>query len=89
MLVTHAGVYEGAYLVTLLYCQGKYSHCIRLLRLMDLKWERWLFKCSESTYDFMTFLSNYDFQTVELYRAHNLFPEDLKDVFKVVHLQNF
>lgn len=49
---------------------------------MDLKWERSLFKCLESTYDFMTYLSNYDFQTVELYRAHNLFPEDLKDDVK-------
>lgn len=81
MLVTHAGVYEGAYLATLWYCQGKYSHCIRFLRFMDLKWERSLFKCLESTDDFMTFLSYnyYDFQTVELYRANNLFPEDLKD----------
>lgn len=79
MLVTHAGVYEGAYLATLWYCQGKYSHCIRLLRFMNLKWYRWLSKCLESTYDFMTFLSNYDHHTVELYRAHNLFPEDLKD----------
>lgn len=81
MLVTHAGVYEGAYLATLWYCHGKYCHCIRLLRFMDLKWERSLdlFEYLKPTCDLMTILSNFEFSTVELYRAHNLFPEDLKD----------
>lgn len=81
MLATHAGVYEGAYLATLWYCHGKYRHCIRLLRNMDLKGDRShdIMKILKSTSDFTTCISIFDFKTVALYRAHNLFPEDLKD----------
>lgn len=79
MLVTHAGVYEGAYLATLWFCRGKYFNCIRLLRSMDLKLERSLDSgYLKSTSDFMTRLSIFDFKTVALSRAHNFFPEDLK-----------
>lgn len=72
MLVTYAGVYEGAYLATLWFCHGKYFNCIRLLRFM----ERSL--ASGCLSDFMTRLSIFDFKTVALHRAHNYFPEDLK-----------
>lgn len=79
MLVTHTGVYEGAYLATLWFCHGKCFDCIRLLRFMDLKLECSLgTECFKLTSNFMTRLSNFDFKVVALNRGQKFFPEDLK-----------
>lgn len=78
MLFTHAGVYSCAFLATLWYCQGEYFRCLGLLfsalnnSLFDLRYV-------ESTYNFTPFLSDIISETVELYRASNLYPKDLKD----------
>lgn len=84
MLFMNAAVFAGVYLATLWYCRGKYVRCIELLydmrhRLESIYSQRTL-ENIESPRDYITLLRNEKFQTVELYRASNLFPKDLQKV---------
>lgn len=78
MLFAHAGGYSCAYLATLWYCQGEYFRCLRLI-FSALINSPFVLGSVESTYDFKSFLSNIESQAVELYRASDLYPKDLKD----------